>query len=206
MVLIIIYILLNELVDIPNLNVKFIPYLIRIMIPFFLFAFFPAYILIIMRKDGNIINELRIIIKIKDLFIGFLLGIVMYISTILIVELFPFMAGKSGSVLLHNSPIILILIGIYVPFIEELVFRGFIWKIFKEKKMSGIMILFLTSLLFALYHLDLYRLPILFIGGIILGMPRLRTNRMGASIVAHMTNNTVIYIFTMVIYPWINSL
>lgn len=79
------------------------------------------------------------------------------------------------------------------PFVEELLFRGFIWKIFKDKNINNFIILLLTSLLFSLYHFEIVRIPMLFVSGIILGFSRYKSGRMGIAIIGHIVNNTYVF-------------
>jgi membrane protease YdiL (CAAX protease family) len=75
------------------------------------------------------------------------------------------------------------------PLTEELLVRGALWGALEHYRIPRGSILMLTALIFALIHLDLWRLPILFVGGLALGYARMRTGRIGASMVAHATNN-----------------
>jgi len=79
------------------------------------------------------------------------------------------------------------------PLVEELLFRDFIWKIFERKNYSKRKILILTSIIFALAHLELVRLPILLVTGLLLGVLRQRTGRLGASILAHFLINLIAF-------------
>ncbi len=209
--LLFLFLCIYALTEIPGIDItiKSIPYYIRVILPFLIYTLFLVYMIFIIGKN-NIKSELRISIKKKDVFMGFLSGSAVFILTILVVALFPTVADKSEQLFPDTSklvnPFVFIYICIYIPFIEELIFRGFIWKIFEEKRMNGIIIVFLTSFLFALYHLEFYNFPNLFISGIIIGLLRLNTNRMGASIVAHVTNNIIVYVVMVLFAPWLNSL
>jgi uncharacterized protein len=75
------------------------------------------------------------------------------------------------------------------PLTEELLVRGALWGALEHYRVPRGWILILTALIFALIHLDLWRLPILFVGGLALGYARMTTGRIGASMVAHATNN-----------------
>ena len=83
------------------------------------------------------------------------------------------------------------IIVLVVPPIEEFVFRGLLWKMVRWIGASPKWTLVTTSLIFAAIHIEplhiLGLLPISFF----IGWLRMRTNRLSASIVAHMTNNAV---------------
>ena len=57
--------------------------------------------------------------------------------------------------------------------------------------MNGTAILLVTSALFAVAHLESWRTPILFVVGLALGVGRMTTGRIGASIVAHVIFNAL---------------
>ncbi len=86
------------------------------------------------------------------------------------------------------------------PVTEELVFRGFIWRIFEEKRCNRFSILFVSSLFFAFVHFELSMFSSLFVLGIIIGFLRMRTDRLGASIVVHVIKNTLAIILLTVFF------
>jgi membrane protease YdiL (CAAX protease family) len=75
------------------------------------------------------------------------------------------------------------------PVTEELLMRGALWGALEYHRLPRGAILLLTSLIFAFIHEEMWRLPILFAGGIAIGAARMITGRIGASMVAHATNN-----------------
>jgi hypothetical protein len=87
--------------------------------------------------------------------------------------------------------LLIVVIGIVVPIIEELVFRGLLWKIFSLFKAPDILAYVLTSLLFAVAHYEplhiLGVLPLSFF----IGWLRLRSKSVFPGIAAHMSNNLV---------------
>ena len=72
-----------------------------------------------------------------------------------------------------------------VPVIEELVYRGLWWSALLKRGVSEWWVLVITSAAFAAAHFELGRFPVLFILGLALGMGRILTGRIGASIVTH---------------------
>ena len=72
-----------------------------------------------------------------------------------------------------------------VPVIEELVYRGLWWSALLKRGMSEWWVLLITSAAFATAHFEPSRFPVLFTLGIALGMGRLLTGRIGASIITH---------------------
>lgn len=86
----------------------------------------------------------------------------------------------------------------FVPIVEELVYRGLFWSALEKRGVHPWAILMGTSFVFAIVHLELVRTPVLFVVGMAIGLGRLRTGRIGASIITHMLINTMAMIATLV--------
>ncbi|MFQ5558568.1 MAG: lysostaphin resistance A-like protein [Acidimicrobiales bacterium] len=72
-----------------------------------------------------------------------------------------------------------------VPVAEELAFRGLWWSALEKRGMSSLAAFLVSSAVFAVFHLEPLRLPVLMVLGMALGAGRLVTGRIGAGIVAH---------------------
>lgn len=74
-------------------------------------------------------------------------------------------------------PFIWITLIIAGPATEEFVFRGFLFRGWQESRLGGWGTIFLTSLLWAVIHLqyDLYGIASIFVAGLFLGLVRLKT-------------------------------
>jgi len=83
------------------------------------------------------------------------------------------------------------------PVTEELLVRGALWGALERYQVPRLTILVLTALIFAFLHLDPSRLASLFAQGVAIGAARLVTGRIGASMVAHATNNLLPGIVTL---------
>ncbi|MFI9384683.1 lysostaphin resistance A-like protein [Kutzneria sp. NPDC052558] len=83
------------------------------------------------------------------------------------------------------------------PITEELLVRGALWGALERYQVPQLTILVLTALIFAFLHLDPSRLASLFAQGVAIGAARLVTGRIGASMVAHATNNLLPGIVTL---------
>ncbi len=105
--------------------------------------------------------------------------------------------GKSvsGQSLFYTAVIIL-LIGAVLPVAEEIFFRGIVHTAFQNKKGFKIGVV-ISSLVFALAHLDLTVLPILFILGVVLAYAYYKTESLLAPALMHMTNNTLVFLLYM---------
>ncbi len=83
---------------------------------------------------------------------------------------------------------VFISIVIIAPFIEEIFFRGYLFKLF-EWKLGNYQAIMLTAILFAAIHFNIHSfLPIL-IMGMIMGWARSRSGSIVPSLVLHMSNN-----------------
>jgi len=74
------------------------------------------------------------------------------------------------------------------PLVEELFFRGLTLKAF-EKKMSSRLALVLSSLFFAIAHLQLIQFPALFLFGLVAGYLVKKYDRLGRAVWAHVGFN-----------------
>jgi membrane protease YdiL (CAAX protease family) len=83
------------------------------------------------------------------------------------------------------------------PITEELLVRGALWGALEHYGVPRLTILVFTALVFAFVHLEPSRLASLFAQGIAIGGARLVTGRVGASVLAHTTNNLLPGIFTL---------
>ncbi|GAB2989170.1 CPBP family intramembrane glutamic endopeptidase [Amycolatopsis acidiphila] len=75
------------------------------------------------------------------------------------------------------------------PLAEELLMRGALWNALAHHRVPPWVILVLTAVVFAYLHGEPTRTIALFGQGVAIGWARLRTGRVGASLVAHAANN-----------------
>jgi len=184
-------------------NVDSIPSYLRLLMMFFLHSSFLVYILFFIWDDINIKKELQILFKKKNLFWGIAIGLISLFSVLVIVPFLPELPHSAVDLISKDNKTLFILffiyMSLYAPIVEELMFREFLWNIFSKKKMSVVFTLIITSLLFALFHFELIRLPLLFLGGVIYGLPRIFTGRIDISLFAHIVNNSIVLIVSIVV-------
>jgi membrane protease YdiL (CAAX protease family) len=85
--------------------------------------------------------------------------------------------------------LVCLIVVLLVPLCEEIVYRGLLWGAV-ERLGAGRWIAFgVTTVLFALAHFELTRTPLLLVIAIPIGLARLVTGRLLASVVAHQVNN-----------------
>ncbi len=100
--------------------------------------------------------------------------------------------GGSLAVILFRS-------GFFVPILEELTFRGVI--LFRmEVRLNKWWALGISTVLFALMHMNLVQMPYALILGLVLGLITIRVQHIYAAIVAHMAVN--IFTVLRVTYGW----
>lgn len=84
------------------------------------------------------------------------------------------------------------------PLVEEIVFRGLWWSALEKRGMHPVLILTVTSAIFAAVHLEPIRTAVLFVLGMAIGLGRLVTGRIGASVAAHMYVNAMGMLFLLI--------
>ncbi len=96
-------------------------------------------------------------------------------------------------------PILLwVAVVVCAPWGEELFFRGFLFKGWLHTPLGGWATVILTSLIWAVIHLqyDLYGVATVFVGGLLLGYSRLRTGSLYPAILMHTLMNVVAMVQT----------
>jgi membrane protease YdiL (CAAX protease family) len=85
----------------------------------------------------------------------------------------------------------LLFVVIGAPLTEELLLRGALWGALEHYRVPRLVILPLTALVFAFLHQEPTLTLALFGQGLALGVARMRTGGIGASMIAHATNNAL---------------
>ncbi len=80
---------------------------------------------------------------------------------------------------------------VIAPVIEELIFRGLILNGLR-KNYSAITAVFISALLFSLFHLNPWQMPATFVLGLLLGWIVLRTRNILLAIIGHAMNNLLV--------------
>lgn len=87
--------------------------------------------------------------------------------------------------------IAVVIIVFAAPLAEELLVRGSLWSALSHYRVPGWAVLVLTAVVFAYLHADPLRTPALFAQGLAIGAARMITGKVGPSVVAHATNNSL---------------
>jgi len=93
-----------------------------------------------------------------------------------------------------NDTLLLILLSLCIaigaPIVEELAFRGLLWGSLAKRGLNPWIVTVITAAIFAGFHVEPVRFPLLFVTGLVLGYLRQRTGGLGASMIAHAINNS----------------
>lgn len=91
-------------------------------------------------------------------------------------------------------------IGILIPFVEELVFRGSVLRALLNRQDKHWLMIAVSALLFAAVHMNPAQMPHAFLMGMMLGWMYYRTRSIVPGVILHCTNNTISYILFK-LYP-----
>lgn len=97
-----------------------------------------------------------------------------------------FMGVRAGPLLALT---VFVIVAFVAPLCEEIVYRGLLWGGVERLGAGPWVTLAVTTLLFALAHYEFERTPLLLIVALPVGLARVYTGRLLASIVAHQINN-----------------
>ena len=92
-----------------------------------------------------------------------------------------------------NDTVLLVLLSLCIaigaPIVEELAFRGLLWGSLAKRGLNPWIVTVVTAAIFAGFHVEPVRFPLLFVTGLVLGYLRQRTGGLGAGMIAHAINN-----------------
>ncbi|CCH34339.1 CPBP family intramembrane glutamic endopeptidase [Saccharothrix espanaensis] len=181
----------------PFGSVAFI--LIGSMVPTVLAA---ALAVVITRVRGNgPLIDLRLSWNWADVKIGLKLGLLGMVLTYLAAVIWSRIVGTDnatsaigelvdGAALPLGAAIAMFLYVCFVgPICEELIYRGLLWGAIERQGWSQWAAFVLTTLIFAASHLEPLRTSLLIVVALPIGIARLITRRLTASVVAHVINN-----------------
>lgn len=78
---------------------------------------------------------------------------------------------------------------IMAPILEEIILRGFVLNSFK--KYGDMTAILVSSIAFAMIHMNPIQIPVGFLTGLLLGFVTIKTGNIGLAILIHMANNTL---------------
>jgi membrane protease YdiL (CAAX protease family) len=96
---------------------------------------------------------------------------------------------------------IFLCLGVFgAPLIEELAFRGLLWGALAKRRINPWWCTVITAVVFAAVHLEPVRFGVLLVAGLVLGLLRQSTGRLGPSILAHVGLNAIAFVGTGFIF------
>ena len=106
----------------------------------------------------------------------------------------------------YFAPLLWLAFIIVAPLSEELFFRGFLFKGIESSRLGAIGAAIITSLVWAILHIqyDIYSMLVLFTGGLLLALSRIRSKSLYPPIAMHVLQNliaTVEVVIYLRIYP-----
>ncbi len=159
-----------------------------------------AIVITYVRGNGPVI-DLRLSMTKEDIATGLKIGVVGLGLTLAAATLWSKIVGAENATSAvgelfteANLPVAAaITMFLYMSFIgpicEEIIFRGLLWGAVERQGWSRWAAFVLTTVIFAVSHLEPHRTWLLLVIAIPIGVARLITRRLGASIVVHVMNN-----------------
>ncbi|TCK25462.1 CPBP family intramembrane glutamic endopeptidase [Pseudonocardia endophytica] len=136
-----------------------------------------------------------------DVAVGLITGLAGLLLTVPAALVYAWVVGPEGMStavgdvfggLRTSWPVALLVTAVVVlvaPVCEEILYRGLLWRAVSKHVSNQWVVYLLTTVLFAFAHFELTRTPLLFVVALPLGLARLLTGRLTASIIAHQINN-----------------
>lgn len=158
--------------------------------------------LLVTRLRGNGPRiDLRWSYNSEDLRVGLKFGLVGLVCTTLAAVVWTNVVGKENAssavgALVDSArmPVgaaiaLFLFVWLVGPICEEIIYRGLLWGALERLNWGRWAVFSLTTVIFAVSHLEPLRTSLLLVIGIPIGLARLFTGRLGASIVTHQVNN-----------------
>lgn len=104
-------------------------------------------------------------------------------------------AGEVASDIATAGPLIALiifplLVAVGAPIVEEIAFRGLAYAAIAKRGVHPAWVIAITAVIFAAFHLEPTRMPLLLFSGVVFGVLRWYTRGLGAPIIAHAVVNT----------------
>lgn len=169
-----------------------------------------AVLITYVRGNGPVI-DLRLTIVWQDVLTGLKLGGVGLVLTIIAAEVWTKVVGAGDATSAINSlfgtgkmsvtaaVVVFVYIWLVSPVCEELIFRGLLWGAIQRLRWGRLAAFLLSTAIFAVSHLEPSRTVLLLVIALPIGLARVITGRLPASIVAHQVNNFLPALVTMLV-------
>lgn len=144
--------------------------------------------------------DFKLTFRKSDIRLGFIYGLIMLLVALSIASIqmlifgeFTSAAALASQVFSEDFKLLVLFIfavALIGPFVEEVAFRGMWFSALMRKFNNQSVAIVGSAFVFSLIHLEVERIFLIFVTGLILGYLRAKTNSLGAPVVAHMVNNT----------------
>lgn len=104
----------------------------------------------------------------------------------------------------HDIFMAFLLIGLVIPFLEEVIFRGFVWKLISYASRSVVIPAVFTTIFFIIAHGNILHMAGVTSLSIMLGFLRYKTNSIIPTTICHAVNNSVV-ISSLIISAYLYS-
>lgn len=101
---------------------------------------------------------------------------------------------KENMAMILRNPLGYVVVGVFAPFIEEVVFRGAILRSLLGWTRNHWLAIAVSALLFAVVHMNPAQMPHAFVVGLLLGWMYYRTESIILGVVFHWVNNSIAYV------------
>jgi hypothetical protein len=169
-----------------------------------------ALLATVLRGNGPVI-DLRLTVRRADLVVGLKLGGIGIVLTVVAAFIWTKAVGAkdassainglfgSGKMSVTSAVILFVYVCLLGPICEELIFRGLLWGAIKRQNWGRWAAFVLSTAIFAVSHLEPSRTILLLVIAVPIGLARLFTDRLPASIVAHQVNNFLPALVTLLV-------
>lgn len=152
--------------------------------------------------------KLKVILPVPFIALSATVLVSMVAQLINLIYPFPqeYMEQLGGLFKMDTRPWVLFLVVALTPGIcEEVLFRGFLFRFFE--RFGGTKAIIISAALFAIFHLDPFRLLPVFLLGLLLGYLTYRSRSLISSMLSHTINNALaIFLVTYSSKPWLKPL
>lgn len=169
-----------------------------------------AVLVTVVRGNGPVV-DLRLTFRWRDVRIGLKLGVAGIILTIVAVLVWTRIVGTADATSAISTvfagrhlsvPAAVLMFGylwLVGPIFEEIIFRGLLWGAIQRQQWGKWPAFGLSTAIFAASHLEPLRTTLLLVISIPIGLARLITGRLPASMVAHQVNNFLPALATLLV-------
>lgn len=173
-------------------------------------AALAAVVITKLRGNGPLV-DLRLVVTWADVKVGLKIGAGGMVLTVVAAYLWTRIVGANdansaiGSLLddgrMSVTPAVVMFLYVWLigPVFEEIIFRGLLWGAIERQKWGRWAAFGLSTAIFAASHLEPLRTTLLLVIAIPIGLARLRTGRLPASIIAHQLNNFLPAVATLLV-------